>query len=155
MTVFKRKWYYLNINICEKVEGCNDFRFTSLHGWKYGTNFQLDIHRIPCQITTKCGDFIYTPQPPQSPHIVVISLRKMDNFGFLIKSNSHQIQANLGQLMKNFIFLLGLLGGKGYFFTPFYQNNHQIWTLQLMSISKIYNMSTFPLVTQASLSMTR
>ena len=24
---------------------------------------------IPCQITTKCGDFIYTPQ---SPHIVVI-----------------------------------------------------------------------------------
>ena len=33
------------------------------------------IHRIPCQITTKCGDFRYTPQPPQSPHIVVIYMR--------------------------------------------------------------------------------
>ena len=30
---------------------------------------------IPCQITTKCGDFRYTPQPPQSPHIVVIYMR--------------------------------------------------------------------------------
>ena len=38
--------------------------------WKF-----LDIHRIPCQITTKCGDFRYTPQPPQSPHIVVIYMR--------------------------------------------------------------------------------
>ena len=28
-----------------------------------------------CQITTKCGDFRYTPQPPQSPHIVVIYMR--------------------------------------------------------------------------------
>ena len=38
--------------------------------------------RIPCQITTKCGDFRCTPQPPQSPHNMVIYTRKMDNFGF-------------------------------------------------------------------------
>ena len=34
-----------------------------------------------CQITTKCGDFRYTPKPPKSPHNVVIYTRKMNNLG--------------------------------------------------------------------------
>ena len=46
-------------------------------------------------------------------------------------------------IFENFHFSFRFIRGAGVIFTLFYQNNHQIWTLQLMSISKIYNMSTF------------
>ena len=45
-------------------------------------NHQPFVKNQNYQITTKCGDFRCTPQPPQSPHIVVIYMRKMDTFGF-------------------------------------------------------------------------